>query len=222
MSHSRKQAGFTILELMIATMVFSVILLLVTYGIIQIGNRYYKSVLQAQTQTATRNAVDEIARNIQFSSGSVVPNDTGVFIKGYCINGIQYTAYLHRMQGGSLAKHTLLARPDPGNNCQVPASNSHDFTDNTVTANRDLLGNRMRVVKFAVEPVPGQTGVFKITLRVASGDDDLLCSPSANDCNDSGTSTHLDNTDLVCKLQKGSAYCAVSELTTYVTSRLAP
>ncbi len=221
MRNTHKQAGFTILELMIATMVFSVILLLVTYGIIQIGNRYYKSVLQTQTQTATRNAVDEIARNIQFSSGGVVPKVAfSPPIKAYCINGIQYAAQLQRIQGESISKHVFVARPDPGDGCTPPDPTTY-FEADSIGSDRDLLGNRMRVVDFSITP-GAQTGVYTIKLRVASGQDDLLCSPSANDCNDTTPSGNLDRGDLACKTQKGSAYCAVSELSTTVISRLTP
>lgn len=209
MSRSHKQAGFTILELMIATMVFSVILLLVTYGIIQIGNRYYKATLQSQTQTAVRNAVDEITRSLQFSGGPITSTTSGNS-GAYCVNGTQYIYVLHEFQVPG--NHIFYARPDPGG-CVIPASYPTDA--------RDLLSNRMRIANFSIGNVGSNAHTFRVTLRVTSGEDDLLCSPGVSgDCNTSTTSTNLNNPDLMCKGQAGSQYCAVSELSTVVTQRL--
>lgn len=217
MSKLRREAGFTIMELMIATMVFSVILLLVTYGIIQIGNRYFKATLQSQTQTAARNAIDEVSRNLQFSDGTLsttTPNSDGV--GAYCINNTQYLYMLRKMQvqTGS-PQHVLVVRPDPGS-CAVPTDLSY-FQNGLGSNERDLLGNRMRLAAFDVSG-PNANGVFTITLRVVTGDDDLLCSPSAG-C--TGSDSELaSNSDITCKGGAGSTYCAYSELSTAVTRRL--
>ncbi len=216
MIRQRKEAGFTILELMIATVVFSVILLLVTYGIIQIGNRYYKATLQSQTQAATRNAVDEIARSIQFSNGSVRASAVSNGIGAYCINNVQYAFVLGKMQDSAGQKHVLVARPDPGENCKAPSAAY--FQGDLADKERDLLGNRMRVVAFDVTS-PSSNGTVGIKLRVVSGDDDLLCSPSLNDCGGTST-TDLNKSDLQCRGGSGSTYCAYSELSTAVTPRV--
>lgn len=216
MSRQREQAGFTILELMIATVVFSVILLLVTYGIIQIGNRYYKATLQSQTQAAARNAIDEISRNIQFSNGSVGSAAVTNGIGAYCVNNVQYAFVLGKMQDGDGQKHVLVARPDPGHGCEAPAAEY--FQGNLADNERDLLGNRMRVVAFDVTG-PSTNGTVGIKLRIVAGDNDLLCSPSLNDCGSTGT-TDLSKPDLQCRSGSGSTYCAYSELSTAVTPRV--
>lgn len=223
MSKIRKQAGFTILELMIATMVFSLILLLTTYGIIRIGNRYYKSTLQTQSQAAARNAIDEVSRNIQFSAGGQVLNPASAAgnTGAYCSNGIQYAYVLGRMQDSSGAngapRHILVARPDPGG-CTPPAYSY--FQGNLADSGRDMLGNRMRIASFNVAQIGPNPNVYTITLRITTGEDDLLCSPGANDCNSTTVSTNLGNGDLQCKAQAGSTYCAASALSTIVTRRL--
>lgn len=224
MSTSNQQSGFTIMELLIATMVFSVILLLVTFGIIQIGNRYYKATLQAETQTATRNAMDEFSRNIQFSNGDLsTPSNNGTGgIYAFCINNTQYAYMPHTIQDATgTYKHVFYAQTAPSG-CTLPAVAT--FQNSFPSGARDLLANRMRIVNFSVTH-PNQASPFQITLRVASGQDDLLCSPSANsgsgDCNDTTDSHSLGNPDLICKLRNGSTYCAISELSTAVTQRLA-
>lgn len=60
----KNTAGFTIVELMIATVVFSVILILITTGIIQIGKAYYKGIIGSRTQETARKITDEVGRSI--------------------------------------------------------------------------------------------------------------------------------------------------------------
>ena len=96
-----KQKGFTIIELMIATTVFAMVLLLCTFAIIKIGNIYYKSTNQAKTQEATRSIMDRITQDIQFGSNGQV----NVFTNpdhslksaggsyGFCIGNHRYSYY---------------------------------------------------------------------------------------------------------------------------------
>ncbi len=58
------QQAFTIIELMIATTVVSVILLMVSIIMINIGGLYYKGFSQARTQDNLRSISDEVARQL--------------------------------------------------------------------------------------------------------------------------------------------------------------
>lgn len=70
------QEGFTVVELMIATLVFSVILTVITMGVLSFRNRYYKAVNASTTQNTTRTVIDtDKVRLIQFGSAQVVPTD---------------------------------------------------------------------------------------------------------------------------------------------------
>src|SRR5687768_12937296 len=80
-----KNSGFTIIELMIATVVFSTILLIITGGIVQIGKAYYKGVISARTQNTTRQLTDEVTRNLQFNRGKFV--SSGIW---RCVGGTHY------------------------------------------------------------------------------------------------------------------------------------
>jgi prepilin-type N-terminal cleavage/methylation domain-containing protein len=66
-----KQAGFTLLELLIATTVFSVILLLAATAMIQIGRTYYKGNQQTRVQETARDMIEQISKDIQFSGETV-------------------------------------------------------------------------------------------------------------------------------------------------------
>ena len=75
-----RNKGFTIVELLIATAVFSFILLVVTTGIIRLGNMYYKGVISSRTQESIRNIVSETSSAIQFAQSSKVLNSQRIMV----------------------------------------------------------------------------------------------------------------------------------------------
>jgi prepilin-type N-terminal cleavage/methylation domain-containing protein len=75
LNNSEHRKGFTIIELMISTIIFSLILLGASAAIIQIGKKYSKGITHVRTQDVARSTVDEIAQSLQFTSQSIkVPN----------------------------------------------------------------------------------------------------------------------------------------------------
>ncbi len=73
-THQNKK-GFTIVELMIATVVFTLVLLMASAAIIEVGKKYYKGITYARTQEVARSVVEEISQSLQFTSQGVkVPN----------------------------------------------------------------------------------------------------------------------------------------------------
>lgn len=92
-----RQNGFTIVELLIATMVFSVVLLLVTFGILQVSRVYYKGVTEANTQNVARGIMDSVSQAIQFSGGAVstTPGSPVAGTSyGFCVNNQLYSYML--------------------------------------------------------------------------------------------------------------------------------
>jgi len=73
MKSLRKQYGFTLIELMIATSIFSLVLLMVAAGSIQIGKLFYKGYSSARAQNAAREIIDDITRVIQFGANDPTP-----------------------------------------------------------------------------------------------------------------------------------------------------
>ena len=71
---TNRNRGFTIVELMIATSVLSVILLLATAVMLNIGAIYYKGDNQARVEDSTRAALDSVTQDIQFSENQAVFN----------------------------------------------------------------------------------------------------------------------------------------------------
>lgn len=63
----RLQKGFTIIELMVATTVFSLILMVCLASFIQVSRMFYKGYNMARTQEATRMVAESIADDIRFA-----------------------------------------------------------------------------------------------------------------------------------------------------------
>lgn len=201
------QAGFTIVELMIATLVFSTVILVITFGIMQFSRAYYRGTTTTSLQNTTRSVIDSVSQAIQFSGSDVTSWATGNS-GGYCIGGIefQYTKFAIR----TATNHVLASMPSTaGGSC---IRQPYDST------NVDLAGQNIRVVNFTVSSVTGN--LYKVDVRLVYGADDLLCSPSNNDCSSKTTSTHLNASDLTCKIANGSQFCAASELSTIVQKRV--
>jgi prepilin-type N-terminal cleavage/methylation domain-containing protein len=95
----KNQNGFTILELMIATTILAVILLLASVVMIGIGNLYFKGL--TQVQTSTRAVVNDLVSQLQQSTQSVdsIVYDYGTnpkdgrdrYLQAVCINAVRYT-----------------------------------------------------------------------------------------------------------------------------------
>ncbi len=72
--------GFTIVELMIATVVFSLVMVICLVGMVQVSRAYYKGITISKTQEAGRFLMDEISSTIQFSGSSINPNNDGTVV----------------------------------------------------------------------------------------------------------------------------------------------
>jgi len=77
-SNNINNNGFTVIELLIATSVFSAILLVLTQVVIRLSGTYYHGVIQNQTLNVAKNISNNIVQQIQFTGGDIVfpPNPT--------------------------------------------------------------------------------------------------------------------------------------------------
>lgn len=209
------QHGFTVIELLIATTVFSVVLLLCSTAVIQIGRLYSKGIILNRTQETTRLIVDDITKAIQFSGDDVVVAAPNAGYGGYCLGSRLITFKTNQQVKESPPVHALMINTPTGA-CTTAQNLASPSTDS-----QEKLGVNMRLSKFSIAPLPGNPTLFKVSVRVVYGDDDLLCSPSAGDCALTTVSTHLSNTDLSCKdIRAGSQFCAASEFNSIVEKRV--
>lgn len=209
----KQQSGFTIVELMIATSVFAIILLVVTFGVLHFSDEYYKGVNSSTTQTAARTIIDDVAQAIQFSDAPINASTSTQFCAGNQL--YQFNLGSEYLSGGGYA----LEQSNGG--CQP------------VGAETELLQPRMRVTQLSVTAANGDTTgeLWTVQVTVAYGDDNVLCdssiTPNTNGggCDPSApTLTTAQTTTLgsnvSCKQETGSQFCAVASLSTTVSRRL--
>lgn len=212
-------SGFTIIELLIATAVFAVILLLATYALLQIGRTYYKGITESKTQDTARSVMDTIATAIQFSGAPVnvwagPPTPGGTY--DFCIGSTRYSYILDRQLTDSVpipgqqSQHVLTV--DSPTSCSPGATvpPARDFslgclpTSNPLTNCQELLRPNMRLSQFVVQQV-GTTNIYHITVGVVYGDQVLL-TPAHDRC--------------AATINVGGQFCALSVLSTDVQRRL--
>jgi len=208
--------GFTIIELLVATLVFSLVLLLITAGVLQIARLYYKGITEANTQNTARSIMDTISQSIQFGGGAVTetPASSGDNSAGtdyaFCVGNVQYsyrpgwqvedgtTSPLHQSWHG-LVQATV-------SGCS--SATSPQTLSNQAITGRELINPHMRLADLSVTNIG--TNLYKIQIRVAYGDDDLLASTNGPTA-----------TDVICQnTLAGTQFCAVSELSTIVVKRV--
>ena len=221
--HTQDEAGFTIVELMIATVVFALVMLVITVGIVHFTNAFYKSVNTSTAQDTTRSALDSIEQAIQFSGLNQAPSTMAVaspgVVQAFCTGGKQFLYTLGTPVGSVAGKPGLYVQGAPVSGCAVvPAAGG-----------QELLGAHMRLTAIGVSPVAGVTNVYSLNIGVAYGDSDLLCNTSKNGtsggCGSSDAANSLTQTvtgnDVKCKPQTGSEFCDVVVLTTAAQQRAA-
>ena len=205
--------GFTIVELIIATSVFSVILLMCASALIQVGRIYQKGVIGVQTQEVTRSVIASLAEAIQFSGDDIrtIPSNNGS--NGFCVDSKQYSYRLDRKlvdtaPNTDQTRHALVV--DSVSGCG--ATTAQNLANVNVNGN-ELLSPNMRLLQVLIcipGPVdatcpnrpPDGSNLYQVSVTVAYGDGDLL---SAGKCN---------------SIAIGGSFCAVSSLSTTVQKRI--
>lgn len=205
------EKGFTILELMIATTIFTFILLLCTFGLIQIGKIYYKGITASRTQSVARSISDDVSQAIQYSGMDVEPTSPSLSINGggedVDVGNRKYNYVLGRLlvdgatstgQANSVLRATTIGADGQAVAGQTP---------------RELLNSRMWLSRFDVSLT---NGIYRVSVQVVSGDQDLVEDKNGK----AYTDPNFDRDSLRCKADTGSQFCAVSGLYTDVVKRL--
>ncbi len=219
-----KHKGFTLVELMIASTVFAMLLLIATTALIQIGRVYYKGIISSQTQESARSIIDEITRSIQFNGGSVKP----VMAMGpspsnyFCIDDQRYSFVLGRKLLNSGVSVTDIANEtqralviDSDSVCST--GQDLDSPSTLTVGSKEMLVPNMRLAKLTICypgmipdavfcPTPPATGtnLYHVTIRVVYGPTNAL-TPTKDEC---------------LSVPRDSQFCAVSELSTTVRKRV--
>jgi prepilin-type N-terminal cleavage/methylation domain-containing protein len=208
--HKIKTKGFTVVELMIATTVFSLILLICTTAIIQIGRVYYKGVTSAHTQEVARTIMDEISRSLQFTDGGITPTPAPApgTTQVFCAGNKQYSYILGNQLTDVIpppagkAKNALVSEDITGACGSVPRDLINGVTGGVNL--REHLDLNMRLAVLEVRELTPGSNLWAVHVQVVTGDDDVL-NPAKDGC---------------ANAQAGTQFCATSELKTVIKKRI--
>lgn len=211
MNKKNTQKGFTIIELMIATSVFGIVLVIAASGIVTIGRMYYKGITSSRTQEATRSVIETISSTLQLSDASSTSTGGGFpGAQSICFGQDRYTYIINsQVTDPSVIGLRYDVRPNL-NDCSPLASGGSE-----------LLRENTRLLDFRVSLVT--PGTYRINVKIAYGDNDLI-STYDNNGSPIGGSGHPNETESRAASCKpgitGSSFCAVSELETVVNNRV--
>ncbi len=229
-SAKTKQSGFTIIELMIATTIFSIVLMIALAAVLRITRMYYQGTLQARTQNRVREIVDQIADEIRYSPGEFLANNgqkevlsaevddstqPHQYYGQYCIGDIRYryllgyqvdkSAELPKDSTSPRSARRALIREKLSGGC----NQSLDLNDNGAVSSEFIKPNSDSQPGILDEHMrllefvvqPLDHDTYKIKLSLAYGDDDLI------DYNSEDEQVYVCSQNNLAK-----TYCAVSRL----------
>ena len=180
------QKGFTIIELLIATSVFSLVLLVALGSFLQIGRLFYKGVSLTSVQNVATQTLNDMAGNLQVATDYTGQQTSGGYYY-FCIDGTRYTYTTHTynsQQVSSVANSSAspfsyspgsndfgLLKDSPGG-CSAPCGISCGPTGFDKTKPVEMLGDQMRLVNITI--TTSATNLYNIKLVVAYGADSVL------------------------------------------------
>src|SRR5665213_495951 len=224
---SHNQAGFTIIELLIATTVFAALLLTLMFGVVEISRIYYRGITQTNTQNTARNIMSSISQAIQFDGSFSTGAGNGSSL-AFCAGNTQYTYLLgYQLENTNSAPNTQNNHVLVSNTISSPScpQAQHIGPPGGSASGTELMANNMRIASLNITPL-SHPGVYSVEIRIVYGADDLLCNPSIGPpglCSSSATMpapADYVGQNVNCKGGSGSEFCDVSDLSTIVQSRV--
>jgi len=231
---ANKAKGFTIIELMIAIAILSVILILCTVVLIGISNYYTKGINIASVQNDNRNIVNQLTSDIQFSSSPMNPGTQmvsdrsvsggQVTIHAICFGNVRYSYVLGIVDGITHPlwrdQMTGSGSCDPLNLTEITPSCTGIPTGclgSVANSGSSLLPSNMHLVNFSIGS-PSNNDIYNIIVAIALGSSASYFEPS-NPYNPLNP-LEIENNNYVCKSSIGQQFCATSTLRTMATRRL--
>ena len=199
--------GFTIIELLIATVVFSSILLIATIGIIYISKTYVEGQVVIKNQDNTQAILQNLSSAIKFDDNSnhniVLPMlNSASHNYFFCVGNYEYIYSLNQLFNDRSTSVGL---------SQLPNNNSPICSYPTVlTGARQLLSQNERIGELNIT---SSSNIYDITLNIAYGNDSVLQTL--------GSTASPPSYQYRCTISAFSiSLCAVSSLSTIVTPRI--
>lgn len=226
----RTNDGFTIIELMIAITILSVILLMSAVILTGVGNLFYKGVNMSNVQDVNRNIVQDVSSTIQFG-GSQLNNGVnngqspiqatyagGIQVEAYCLGTIRYSF----VTGFNSWPHVLWKDQMQNQNSCYPLNISEvnpscDSVSSSICSpsqsnGTELVGHNMHLANFQITSY--NTQLYGIEVGLAAGFKDMFVSDAY------GNPVLAGGENYTCNNKAGQQYCATSFLKTLATERL--
>lgn len=226
-----KDSGFTIIELMIATAVFTVILIIATTTLIGISERYVKGTVQDQAQQSARAVLSDISEDIQLNQPNINITDLSTTTPStdefyFCIGN---DVFVYQLDQPVTSSNWALVRY-PAITCPSAPPSSPLNNPQAV----ELLTTNERLGELSILPVTssGTSSPIGYTIQIEIGyansgsvGNSVLKDttnpqwnppPSTPPTNGYGYYTY----PYQCQSGPDSSFCAVSSLTTTVSSRI--
>lgn len=190
-------SGFTIVELLIATVVFSVVLTIFVTTIVYVSDTLVKGSIQSQTQEIARSLEQNISQSIQASSGNITNNVDGSYYY-YCIGNNRY-------------EYTLNTEQTSTTNPILSVTSYSNCTQKTgLQSTQSLLGDNMRLGHFSITPLTSNPDLYDIEITIGYGDNSqLTTNDTADPYNYSCPSSILDG-----------YFCDVTKISSIVQQRV--
>ena len=230
------QSGFTIIELLIATAILSVILLIASFVLVAIGRMYTKGTNSAALQNNVRNIVQVLSSSVQYTgTGSIfsdvtahpTPNPNNLTIKSVCAGNVEISYIVDTLPVDNGNLPTIWQSPPKDAACSpydltIPAvTQTPDSTHQNIGLSNEAIHYltiaRATSTGCPTSGAPVGNGLWQICVDAytAAGNDQILGYNAA-------TPHVLQPTpgNVVCKGKLGEEFCATTDLTTVVTRRL--
>lgn len=229
---NRKPEGFTIIELLVATSVFSLILMVALAGILRVTQLYYKGITASRTQDVARSLADELTESIQYSNSTIAiqsdplvagpevsataTDDTNFF----CVGPKRYTYAIDRQlkadpDSNLKQKKHVLWVDVPEGGCSGPANLNDENPSPPSDNGREILGENMRLARLEIIPetIFGREA-YTLNLSVAYGDHAENNNGGALTTNGSSRTCQSLNSPFV------GQFCSVSSISVLIERRL--
>ena len=211
----KTQAGFTIIELMIAISILSIILLITTVVLMNVGALYAKGVNIDTVQNDNRNIIQNIATSIQYSGVQMTGSSTTQFnsipMSAVCFGDVRFSYVV----GFYNTPHTLWKDVMDGQGSCEPlnldASNPscsgvQGCLASVAGSGSELVGPHMHLTIMNIQQEPFSNSLYNIQVGLVYGSKDLFVTNK--------------NGDYVCKTSSGQQFCATSTLSTVAMERV--
>lgn len=169
-----------------ATAVFSVVMLIITTGIIRIGQIYYRNITQNRTSEAARVISEEIVRSIQFAKGN--KRNGADPATQFCIGDTRYTYSINQKvsdgTGGLISE-----RISPTDACS-----SH-----LVLILKNYWARTCDYWPSTLVRSDTAERTWRVNVRIAYGDDDLLSHYNNDGTPVNPSSVNADAANAECK-----------------------